>query len=142
MARRFEDLIAWQKARGLVRRVYELTDEPRVARDLKFCSQIQSAAVSVMSNIAEGFDRGSRAEFYKGLSIAKGSCAEVRSLLYVAVDREYVSNESFVELYALAEELARIVEALRGQVAKQRAEDAEAKRRGRVRIDPVEEPVL
>jgi four helix bundle protein len=128
MASRFEDLIAWQKARLLVRAVYSITEDPRVSKDLRFCGQIQAAAVSVMSNIAEGFDKGTRAEFHRGLSIAKGSSAEVRSLLYVATDRDYVSSETFRTVYSLAEEVARITESLRVQVGKQREAEAVQRR--------------
>jgi len=75
-----------------------------------------------MSNIAEGFERGGRAEFAQFLSTAKGSCAEVRSLLYVALDEEYIDRPTFSRLSAQAEEVARIIGGLRSAVARQRDE--------------------
>lgn len=117
---RFEDLVAWQKARALRREVYRITRQPHVARDFGFVSQIQRAAVSIMSNIAEGFERGGRAEFHQFLSTAKASCAEVRSLLYAAVDEAYIDKPTFEQLNAQAEEVGRIVGGLRASVARQR----------------------
>jgi len=75
-----------------------------------------------MSNVAEGFDRAGRAEFHQFLVIAKGSCAEVRAQLYVALDAEYVSKEQFDNIYAVAEETGRIVNGLRAAVERQRDE--------------------
>jgi four helix bundle protein len=110
---RFEDLIAWQKARLLTRAVYAASREGRFAKDFRLSGQIQSAAVSIMSNIAEGFERRSTNEYHHFLSISKASCAEVRSLLYVAFDEEYINETKFSELMKQAEEVARIVGALR-----------------------------
>jgi four helix bundle protein len=76
---RCEDLIAWQTARDLPRAIYQITQEGAFARDFWLARQIQGAAVSIMSNIAEGFERSGRREFHQFLSTAKGSCAEVRS---------------------------------------------------------------
>src|ERR1043165_4229377 len=84
---KFEDLIAWQKARELTRRVYEITRTGEFAKDFRLSGQIQSAAVSIVSNIAEGFERSGLGEFHQFLSTAKASCAELRSQLYVALDR-------------------------------------------------------
>jgi four helix bundle protein len=78
---RFEELIAWQKARTLSREIYEVTRRGAFARDFGLSGQIQRAAVSIMSNIAEGFERGGRGEFHQFLSTAKASCAELRSQL-------------------------------------------------------------
>src|SRR6476620_8071476 len=88
--KRFEDLQIWQDARALSLKVYELTQFELFARDFRFCSQIRSAAGSVMDNIAEGFERGSQLEFINFLSFSKGSAGEVRSQLYRAVDFKYV----------------------------------------------------
>lgn len=121
---RFEDLVAWQRARELRRAVYAFTKQPHVRRDRGFVDQIQRAAVSVMSNIAEGFERGRRAEFHQFLSTAKASCGEVRSLLYVALDENYLDPPAFSTLTKLAEEVSRIVGGLRAAVARQR--DAQA----------------
>jgi four helix bundle protein len=82
----FEDLDAWQKARMLVNAIYTLTREPALARDFGLCSQIQRAAVSVMSNTAEGFERVHNAEKLQAYNVARASCGEVRSLLYVIED--------------------------------------------------------
>jgi len=117
---RFEDLIAWQKARALTHSVYKATQQGTFARDFGLSGQIQRAAVSVMSNVAEGFERGKRGEFHQFLSTAKASCAEVRSQLYVALDVGYLSDSVFGTLLLQAEEVARIVGGLRASVAKQR----------------------
>lgn len=78
---KFEDLIAWQKARELTKEVYRISKQGAFAKDFGLSGQIQRASVSIMSNIAEGFERGGRGEFHQFLSVAKASCAEVRSLL-------------------------------------------------------------
>ncbi len=84
--KRFEELVAWQKARQLTGQVYQVTGNKALNRDYSLARQMQRAAVSIMSNIAEGFERGSQKEFYHFLSISRGSCAELRSQLYVALD--------------------------------------------------------
>jgi four helix bundle protein len=80
---RFEDLIAWQRSRELTKQIYLLTRKDSFSRDFGLREQIQRASVSIMSNLAEGFERGSINEFHQFLFIAKASCAEVRSQLYV-----------------------------------------------------------
>ena len=117
---RFEDLVAWQKARELTRIIYAISRKGAWSRDYGLAGQIQRAAVSIMSNIAEGFERGGRAEFHHFLSTAKGSCAEVRSQLYVAYDAGYLTSEEFESLRAMAEEVTRIVGGLRSAVERQR----------------------
>ena len=117
---RFEELIAWQKARTLTREIYETTRRGAFARDFGLSGQIQRAAVSIMSNLAEGFERGGRGEFHQFLSTAKASCAEVRSQLYGAVDVGYLDEQKFHLLLQHAEEVARIVGGLGASVAKQR----------------------
>jgi len=92
---RFEDFIAWQKARTLTAKIYKVTGEGIFARDFGLRDQMRRAAVSIMSNIAEGFERGRPAEFHQFLSIAKGSCAELRSQLYVSLDAGYLSDPAF-----------------------------------------------
>ena len=94
----FEDLIAWQKARELTKEIYRVTTAGNFEKDFCLLRQIQRASVSIMSNIAEGFDRAGRAEFHQYLAIAKGSCAEVRAQLYVANDIGYISNEELDKL--------------------------------------------
>ena len=118
---RFEDLIAWQKARELTREIYKVTQSGSFSKDFGLCDQIRRASVSLMSNIAEGFDRASRAEFHQFLVIAKGSAAEVRSQLYVAHDIGYIDQETFCRLKKLAEETARITNGLRSAVQKQKS---------------------
>jgi four helix bundle protein len=91
----FEDLEIWKEARRLTKEIYRLTSAPKFSKDFSLRGQIQSAAISIMSNIAEGFERAGNQEFSQFLYIAKGSCGEVRSQLYAAVDQGYLSaNES------------------------------------------------
>lgn len=96
--RYFEDLEVWKEGRHLTNRIYDVTEDTRFSRDFGLRDQIQRAAVSVMSNIAEGFERGGNQEFIQFLYIAKGSCGEVRSQLYVALDRGYIGQNEFNEL--------------------------------------------
>jgi four helix bundle protein len=117
---RFEDLIAWQKARELTRVIYDATRQGSFAKDYGLSGQIQRAAVSIMSNIAEGFERGGRGEFHQFLSTAKASCAEVRSQLYVALDVGHLDKTVFDQLMQQAEEVARIVGGLRVSVQRQK----------------------
>lgn len=118
--KRFEDLIAWQKARALAKEVYTITRTGTFAQDFGLRDQICRSAVSVMSNIAEGFEKDSRAEFHRYLTIAKGSCAEVRSQLYVALDVGHLQEGLFVRLQEQAEEVARIIGGLREKVGTMR----------------------
>ena len=117
---KFEDLIAWQKARELTREIYKLTKTPRFSKDYGLCNQIQRAAVSIMSNLSEGFERGGRAEFHQFVVIAKGSCAEVRSQLYVALDVGHITNEEFKQINALTMEISRLLGGLRASLQRQR----------------------
>lgn len=116
----FEDLIAWQKARMLTREIYKITRNDDFAKDFGLRNQIQRAAVSIMSNIAEGFERYNPNEFHQFLSVAKASCAEVRSQLYVALDVNYLDKEQFSSLLDLAKETGRIIGGLRVSVEKRR----------------------
>ena len=102
---RFEDLDVWKAARQLARTIYSVSSRGRFARDLWLRSQIQRAGVSVMSNIAEGFERGGDKEFFQFLAHAKRSCGEVRSHLYIALDQGYLSEE---ETDSLSRETIRI----------------------------------
>lgn len=99
---RFEDIEGWQQARLLTKVVYAATKGSRFARDFGLKDQIQRAAVSSMSNAAEGFDGGSNAEFVKFLRYAQRSCTEVQSTLYVALDQEYITEQEFNAVYAQA----------------------------------------
>jgi len=112
----FEDLIAWQKARELVSEVYRITRYGPFKEDYGLRNQIQRASVSIMSNIAEGFDRGGRADFHNFLVIAKGSCAEVRSQAYIALDIGYMSEQEFQKFDELATEVSKIIGGLRSAV--------------------------
>jgi four helix bundle protein len=114
---RFEELVAWQKARLLTQEVYRVSGQGEFARDFGLKDQIRRAAVSVMSNIAEGFERGKRAEFHQALSIAKGSCAEVRAQFYVALDAGFIDQKSFAKLQKDAEEVGRVIGGLRASIS-------------------------
>ena len=92
---RFEDVEAWRAARELSRAVYQITSDGQFARDFGLRDQIRRAAVSVLSNIAEGFEREGNKEFLQFLSMAKGSCGEVRAQLYVALDQQYINQAQF-----------------------------------------------
>lgn len=116
----FEDLIAWQKARALTSSIYQTTSTEKFRGDRTLVDQIRRASTSVMSNIAEGFERGGRREFHQFLVIAKGSCAEVRSQLYVALDAEFLKKEEFRRLHDAASEVSRIVGGLRASVDSRR----------------------
>ncbi len=109
---RFEDIRAWQKARVLTRKVYEVSSKKPFAQDFGLRDQIRRASVSVMSNIAEGFDRVSDRDFRRFLVYAKGSAGEVQSQLYVALDTGKVSRDSFDELYRRTDEVARMLSGL------------------------------
>jgi len=89
----FEDLEIWQAARRLAQEIYTCSRSHKFSKDFALRDQMQRAAVSVMSNIAEGFERGGNQEFVQFLYIAKGSCGEVRSQLYVALDQDYVDRK-------------------------------------------------
>ena len=115
---RFEELLVWQRARELTRAVYAASRDGQFAKDWGLSGQIQRAAVSIMSNIAEGFERFRRGEFQQFLSIAKGSCAEVRSQLYVAHDLGYLDDTRFNSLSAQARELSKQLGALRVYIEK------------------------
>ena len=117
---RFEDLIAWQMARVLAAEVYRVTETGRIARDFGLKDQMRRAAVSIMSNIAEGFERGRMSEFHQFLSVAKGSCAELRSQLYLALDAGLVDRPAFDRLFALTTEVGRIIGGLRASVGRRR----------------------
>jgi len=106
-AKQFEDLGVWQDARALVREIYRASKQRAFYRDFSLRDQIRRAAISTMSNIAEGFELGTRKEFIQFLSISKGSTGEVRSQLYVALDQEYVTEKEFNALRDSALSLAR-----------------------------------
>jgi four helix bundle protein len=104
---RFEELEVWQKARELVREIYGVTSAGAFSRDVGLREQIRRASVSAMANIAEGFERGGNREFIQYLSQTKGSCGELRSHLYAALDLGYLSEEAFSALIANAHSVSR-----------------------------------
>jgi four helix bundle protein len=106
---KFEDLICWQKARELANFIFDITNKP-IFKDRGLKNQIRRAAVSPMSNIAEGFDRATRGEFVDALFIAKGEAGEVRSQLYLAYDRKYIDISTFRDGLKLTDECARLIQ--------------------------------
>ena len=108
--KRFEDIQAWQEARKLVNLVYDsVNNNDKFGRDFRLKDQFTSSAVSVMSNISEGFCRRSNREFVQFLFIAKASVAENQSILYIALDQSYISNAEFEKLYEQTDKVARLI---------------------------------
>jgi four helix bundle protein len=103
----FEDLLVWQKGMKIVRQVYLITRDGRLSKDFNLRDQLRGAALSIPSNIAEGFERASRKEYLNFLNIAKGSAGEVRSLLRVAVEIGYLEEPPYYELQEMILELSR-----------------------------------
>ena len=116
--RRFEDLEVWRRAKTLAVDVYRASDGQRFARDFGLRDQVRRAAVSVMSNIAEGFERHSRPDFARFLAISRGSVAELRSQLNLALELEYIDRADFDRLYAECVELSRMLGTLRASQAR------------------------
>jgi four helix bundle protein len=110
--KRFEDLESWKKSRKLTNLIYEATGTGRFKRDFGLKDQIRRASISILSNIAEGFERGGDKEFLQFLAVAKGSCGEVRAQLYVAVDQGYLSQDLFETLSNEADEIGRLISGL------------------------------
>ena len=104
---RFEDIKAWQLARDLAKEVYSIGEGGSSFRDFSFKDQIRRSAVSTMANIAEGFERFSDKEFAQFLNIARGSAGEVRSHLYVALDKKYITRQEFDRLKELCETVSK-----------------------------------
>lgn len=115
--KRFEDLEVWKEARRLTQAVYQLTKNEKFSRDFALRDQIRRAAASIMSNIAEGFERGGNQEFVHFLYVAKASCGEVRSQFYVAFDQGYMpkteSEESIVSFRRLSGMIGNLINHLR-----------------------------
>ena len=114
----FEDLRVWQKSRDLALDVYRASSAGQFARDPTLRDQIRRAVVSVMSNIAEGFERYSRPEFRNFLSIARGSVSEVRSQLHLAHRLAYIPDEEFRALHQTCLEISRMLARLRATASK------------------------
>jgi len=105
----FEEIEVWQKARQLTKEVYQVSGKGPFSRDFGLRDQIRRACVLIMSNVAEGYERGGTKEFLQFLSIAKGSAGEVRSQLYVALDQSYLTESVFEELSSHAREISRML---------------------------------
>jgi four helix bundle protein len=108
--KQFEEIQAWQLARELTRKVYNLTKKPEFSNDYGLKKQIRDAAGSSMHNTAEGFDSESNAEFIRFLRYSKRSCTEVQSELYVALDEEYITANEFKETYDLAGRIRQLAD--------------------------------
>lgn len=115
---RFEDIVAWQRARVLVKEVYLVSNSGLFAKDFGLRDQIRRAAVSIMLNIAEGFARKTDREFAQFLVIAHGSTAEVQAALYVALDQGYLNETQFKDLYGLADETSKMITKLTNYLRK------------------------
>ena len=109
---RFEDIGAWQEARELTNAIYAFSKIGQFSRDFDLRSQMRPASTSIMSNVAEVFERDGDREFQQFLSQAKWSCGEVRSQLYVALDQEYLSQQQFDELYQRTQKIGRMLSGL------------------------------
>jgi four helix bundle protein len=116
LIKKFEDIIAWQEARKLVANVYKLTSSGFLAKDFGMRDQLQRAAVSAMTNIAEGFDCESKNEFARFLSIARRSAVEVQSLLYAALDVGYINEQAFKAEYQQAEKTKALIGGLKKSI--------------------------
>jgi len=109
---RFEDLQCWQKARQLTNLIYDLTDRPAFTKDFRLRDQVRDAAGSTMHNIAEGFDSGTDLEFIRFLKISRRSASEVQSELYLALDRQYITEQERRQAHDLATETKRLINGL------------------------------
>jgi four helix bundle protein len=109
---KFEDIEAWKLARKATKRIYEISSNERFSRDFALVNQIRRAAISIQSNIAEGFERDGNKEFLQFLAIAKGSCGEVRSQLYVALDQGFIDQITFDEIARTLMETSRMISGL------------------------------
>lgn len=108
----FEEIEAWKRSRRLTKQIYDLTGVDFFAKDFGLKNQIRRASVSVMSNIAEGFERSGTGEFIQFLAIAKGSAGEIRSQLYVALDQCYLSEDEFERLCGSVKEISQMIRGL------------------------------
>ena len=104
---RFEELEVWQLSRKLVEEIYKVTNEGHFKKDFALRDQLRRAAISVISNIAEGFERRTKNELIQFLFISKGSSGEVRSQLYVSLDLNYITKDTFTDLFNLTEKVTR-----------------------------------
>jgi four helix bundle protein len=110
--KRFEEIKVWQKARVLNQKLGDIIDKGLLKRNYRLIGQIEGSAGSIMDNIAEGFERSGNKEFLQFLYVAKGSCGELRSQLYRAIDRKYITQEEFEELYKMSIEIIVMIQKL------------------------------
>jgi four helix bundle protein len=110
--KRFEDIDCWKKARELTKSIYSVSLGVRFSKDFAPRDQLRRSSISILSNIAEGFERDGNKEFVQFLSIAKGSCGEARAQLYVALDQEYISDVQFRSISEMAVEISRMLSGL------------------------------
>ena len=108
----FEDIEAWKMAREITKLLYQISSSGNFSKDFALVNQIRRASVSVLSNIAEGFERSGDKEFVQFLPIAKGSCGEVRAQLYVALDQNYIAKEQFTVIKSKLVETSRMLSGL------------------------------
>ena len=113
LIKRFEDIVGWQEARKMVKRIYQITLKGEFRKDFGLRDQIQRASVSAMTNIAEGFDCESNVEFARFLVIARRSAVEVQSLLYTTLDVEYIDENIFKEIYDQVYKTKGLINALK-----------------------------
>jgi four helix bundle protein len=107
--KRFEDILAWQKAREITKHVYSISSSGEFAKDFGLRDQLRRSSVSIMANIAEGFGRRTDKDFANFLNMAHGSAAECQSHLYVAIDIGNISQEQFEQLYTKLEECSKMI---------------------------------
>jgi four helix bundle protein len=119
MIQRFEDIQAWQEARILVKMIYQLTNKENFSKDYGMRDQIRRASVSVMNNIAEGFDCESKVEFARFLGIARRSAVEVQSILYAALDVDYINQTEFDLYYEQARKAKALIGGFKRSLTKQ-----------------------
>ena len=109
---KFEDIESWKAAREVTRLIYSASLNEHFSKDFALCNQMRRASVSILSNIAEGFERGGNKEFLQFLAVAKGSCGEVRAQLYVALDQNYIDEARFAFITGKLIEINRMISGL------------------------------
>ena len=119
----FEDIVAWQKTRALNIEIYTASNNGSFSKDYALKDQMRRAAISIVSNIAEGFERRTKQEFIHFLSIAKASCGELRAQLYIALDLKYISEEEFKKLHSIALEISKMIGGLMGYLKEYNSSD-------------------
>lgn len=109
---KFEDLKVWQKAKVLSDQIYPLTFQKPISEDFRYKDQVRGSLGSIMDNIAEGFERGSKLEFINSLTTAKGEVGELKSQLYRGLDNKYFTKKQFEDFYNLADEITKMITSL------------------------------